>query len=184
MDGAFGDREALEAALSKNPTHVPVLIRLGQMALVSGDADTAVRHLEEAVLLEPTNTDALLELGRAHYQAGDAARAIEETQRILDTQPNHVDALYNLGAIYANRNQIEEAREYWTRAVSVGAGTASGTQAQRALSLLNESTAAAPGTFVHPPIPGSQATSSGVPASASGNSRDAMSALLEFVGRN
>ncbi len=185
MDGAFGDRETLEAALAQNPTHVPVLVRLGQMALDSGDAAAAVRHLEEAVQIEPTNNDALLELGRALYQTGDADRAIEATQRILETQPNNVDALYNLGAIYANRDQLDEAREYWTRAVSAGPGTTSGTQAQQGLSVLNGQTAtSSPGTFVHPPIPGTQTTSSGVPASASGNSKDVMSALLEFVRKN
>lgn len=184
MDGAFGDRETLEAALTQNPTHVPVLVRLGQMALDSGDAATAVRHLDEAVQIEPTNTDALLELGRALYQSGDVDRAVEVTQRILETQPNHVDALYNLGAIYANRDQLDKAREYWTRAVSAGPGTTSGMQARQGLSVLNDQTSASTaGTFVHPTIPGSQSTSSGATISSSGSTRDATTALLEFVGR-
>ena len=80
MNGTSDDPKALAAALETNPTHVPILLRLGQLALESGDAAKAVQHLEEAVRLEPSNLDARLELGRALYQNGDVEQAIAETQ--------------------------------------------------------------------------------------------------------
>ncbi|MCP5119493.1 MAG: tetratricopeptide repeat protein, partial [bacterium] len=137
MDGEFSDPEALAQALQKNPTHIPILLRMGQLSLESGDAENAVHHLEEAVNLDPHNLDARLELGRALYQTGDAERAIQETEKILETEPNHVDALYNLGAIHANRNDPEQAREYWGRAVAAGPNTPSGANARRGLDVLN-----------------------------------------------
>lgn len=173
MDGASGDPAALQAALERNPTHVPVLVRLGQLALEKGDAATAVRHLEEAVSIQPDNADARLELGRALYQAGDVDRAIEVTGRILETQPNHVDALYNLGAIHANRNDTATAREYWNRAVAAGRDTASGGNAQRGLDVLNGRT-----LQTMPDIPEHRGLPVSTPSPAA---RDAKEELLQFI---
>jgi len=173
MDGASSDPAALQAALEKNPTHLPVLISLGQLALKSGDTATAVKHLEEAVRLQPDNADARLELGRALYQAGDVDGALDVTQKILDTLPNHVDALYNLGAMHANRNETVTAREYWNRAVAAGHDTASGKNAQRGLDVLDGQTV----TTV-PDIPEHRGVPSATPSPAARNAKDV---VLQFI---
>lgn len=51
----------------------------------------------------------------ALFEAGDAIGALRETEQILKDSPDNVDALYNLGAIQGNMNNMEKAREYFTR---------------------------------------------------------------------
>jgi tetratricopeptide (TPR) repeat protein len=137
VDADADSVESLAQALEKNPEHTPILLRMAELALQSGDAKGAVEHLRKAVDIDPKSLDARLELGRALYQAGDAEGAIHETEALLQLDPNHVDALYNLGAIYANTGKPEQAVSYWTRAVQTDPQSPSGVNAQQGLQVLN-----------------------------------------------
>jgi tetratricopeptide (TPR) repeat protein len=132
------ERAGLEEQLKLNPSHPPILIRLAEMEREAGRPAGAVKYLREALEHDPTNEEARLNLGRALYEAGDIAAALVETKQLLADHPNQVDGLYNLGAIYANQGQIPLARQSWTQAVSIGAGTDSGKRAQDALGQLGK----------------------------------------------
>jgi cytochrome c-type biogenesis protein CcmH/NrfG len=123
----------LEQQLEKKPGHVPILLRMAQIASDRGEPSEAARLLRQAVDQEPQNLDARLEFGRALYESGDVASAIAETEDILKSNPNHVDALYNLGAIYANTNQIDFAISFWQRAVASDPASESGRKAENGL---------------------------------------------------
>jgi cytochrome c-type biogenesis protein CcmH/NrfG len=133
--------QMLQQQLEAKPGHVPILLRMAQIALERRETSEAARLLRQAVEQEPGNLDARLELGRALYESGDMAAAITETEQILKSDPNHVDALYNLGAIYANTNQVEQARSFWTRAVASDPGSESGHKAEIGLKHLSGSIA-------------------------------------------
>jgi cytochrome c-type biogenesis protein CcmH/NrfG len=122
--------QMLQQQLEKKPGHVPILLRMAQIAAERGEPSEAARLLRQAVEQEPQNLDARLELGRALYESGDVASAISETEEILKTDPNHVDALYNLGAIYANTNNVESATRFWQRAVASDPDSDSGHKAE------------------------------------------------------
>jgi cytochrome c-type biogenesis protein CcmH/NrfG len=134
--------QMLKQQLETKPGHVPILLRMAQIAQGRGESAEAARLLRQAVEKEPENLDARLELGRALYESGDATAAIAETEQILKSDPNQVDALYNLGAIYANSNQIEQARSFWTRAVASDPGSESGRSAEIGLKHLSGTIAA------------------------------------------
>jgi cytochrome c-type biogenesis protein CcmH/NrfG len=125
--------QVLEQQLEKKPGHVPILLRMAQIALDRGEPSEAARLLRQAVDQEPQNLDARLEFGRALYESGDVTAAIAETEEILKSNPNHVDALYNLGAIYANTNQIDSATSFWQRAVATDPVSESGRKAKTGL---------------------------------------------------
>ncbi|MBI1353676.1 MAG: tetratricopeptide repeat protein [Acidobacteria bacterium] len=137
LDADLDDPASLQAALEKNPDHAPILMRLAELALNSGNAGEAVARLRQAIELEPNNVAARLELGRALWESGDKEGAAAETAALLEIDPNNVDALYNLGAIHANQQQTEPAVEYWTRAVAADALSPSGQSAQRGLDILS-----------------------------------------------
>jgi cytochrome c-type biogenesis protein CcmH/NrfG len=129
--------QVLGQQLEKKPGHVPILLRMAQIALDRGEFSEAARLLRQAVDQEPQNLDARLELGRALYGSGDVTSAIAETEEILKSSPNHVDALYNLGAIYANTNQIDSASSFWQRAVASDPASESGRKAEIGLKHLS-----------------------------------------------
>ena len=136
MDDIGDSPEALARALAKNPSHMPILIKMGQVAIEEGDPRGAVKHLREAVRIDPNNRDARLELGRALYASGQVEEAIAETEALLALDADNVDALYNLGAIRANQGDAAAAREYWNGAVKAGAATPSGVKAREGLAAL------------------------------------------------
>ena len=90
-------------------------------------------YLKRAVAENPANEDALLELSKAFDEVGDMEGALRETKRLLMAHPDNVDGLYNLGAIYANRNQLDLARQYWTRAAAGKPDSESGRKAREGL---------------------------------------------------
>lgn len=128
--------KALEAELQKKPNHAPILFRLAQLARERDKPAEAIPPLRQILVQEPGNLEARLELGRALYDTGDVQGALEETNRILTASPKHVDALYNMGAIYANLNQVQLARDYWTRAVASAPDAESGKRAAESLQRL------------------------------------------------
>jgi tetratricopeptide (TPR) repeat protein len=139
LDADLDDPASLEAALEKNPSHTPILMRLAELALNSGDANKAAERLRDAVAQDPSNREARLELGRALWEAGDREGASKETAALLEIDPNNVDALYNMGAIHANQGQKEKAIEHWSRAVAIDPASPSGQSAQQGLNILGGS---------------------------------------------
>lgn len=141
VDNAAGSNphewQMLEKQLESKPGHVPILLRMAQIALERGDPSQAASLLRQALEQEPDNLDVRLELGRALYESGDTTAAIAETEQILKSDANHVDALYNLGAIYANSNQVGQAQSFWTRAVAAAPGSDSGHKAEVGLKHLS-----------------------------------------------
>ena len=127
---------ALKEDLTRNPKHIPVLLRLAQVSREVGRLDETTRYLKEAVAQEESNRDARLELGRVLFETGDVAGAIRETQILLEKNPSDVDALYNLGAIYGNLNQDDRAKQYFEKVVAVAPDSQSGKLARDGLKQL------------------------------------------------
>lgn len=130
---------ALESQLQKKPNHVPILIRLAQIARENGKPAEAIPYLRKIIQLEPKNTEARLELGRSLYDTGDVTGAMEQTNKLLNEDPKNADALYNMGAIYANSSKPEVARDYWKRAVASDPASDSGKRAAESLQRLSVS---------------------------------------------
>jgi golgin subfamily B member 1 len=100
LDEKLEDRasaqERFEMALDLDPTHLPTLAALRQMAMDSGDYDKAARYLDE----EQTHTQAarprarlLVELGRLRNDnLGDQPGAIAAWQAAYDADPENEEA--------------------------------------------------------------------------------------------
>ncbi len=132
------ERAALEEELQRKPGHPPILLRLAELEREAGRPSGAVPYLRQILEQDSRNEDARLELGRMLYDAGDVEGSLKETQQLLADHPNQVDGLYNLGAIYANQNQLDKAREYWSKAVAAAPTSDSGARARESLAKLGK----------------------------------------------
>jgi cytochrome c-type biogenesis protein CcmH/NrfG len=128
---------SLEVELKKNPSHMPILLRMAELKRDAGKGEEAIQLLRKAAEIDDSSIEARLELGRALFESGDSNGAIAATQAILQKDPKHVDALYNLGAIFGNTGNDAAAREYCKRAVAAGPTTDSGRKALAALEVLD-----------------------------------------------
>jgi cytochrome c-type biogenesis protein CcmH/NrfG len=145
---ATHERAMLQDQLKQNPGHAPILLRLAEIARQDGKGAEADAYLRELLEGDPLNADARLELGKALYEAGDIDGAIRETKQLVTDHPDNVDGLYNLGAIYANQNQPEQARLYWSQAVAVGPTSESGLKAKNSLQQIGQNSVSLPADFL------------------------------------
>jgi Flp pilus assembly protein TadD len=131
-----GDRRRDGPQLRRNPTHVPILIRLAQIERSEGDLRGAQEHLQQALKGDASKVEVRLELGLVLSDLGDIAGAEEQNKEVLRLDPNQPDALYNLGAICANRGDVVQARRFWEEAVRADGSSDSGKKSRIALDRL------------------------------------------------
>ena len=84
--------EAIEKPLAEIPADDPLTATMrGRLALIYGDAATAVRCFEVALKAEPGRRQTIADLGRAYAAAGDSEKAGRLTERA-----GKIDVLNNL----------------------------------------------------------------------------------------
>ena len=94
--------------LESEPRHAEALRLLGLVALVSGDAPTAVRLISESARLVPRNPETQAQLGlalKAAGRAGEAASHLETARRLA---PEDAEILVNLTAALRAAGRIAE----------------------------------------------------------------------------
>lgn len=120
---ARGDHEGAIAAFLAAAERAPVdpgpLVRAGEIELLQGKTDQAIRHLEEALDLDPGHADALRLLGGAYRADGDLAAAERLFKDWADYVPNSVEAHLALAELLLERDDREDAIEHYDRLVAL-----------------------------------------------------------------
>ncbi len=100
--------------------------------LSSRDMATAMEYMQRASDLEPENTEYSrnlgilhLKAGYAYYSAKQADKAAAELKSAVTADPNNIDALVLLGELNYSDNKLEDALNYWQKALAVSPGNAS-----------------------------------------------------------
>lgn len=81
----------------------------GRRALVAGDADAGIAHLQRVLRTDPDNEDAHLMLGGAYLDQNKNADAIAEYELVLRRDSTNTVALENLGVAYLRINRPQDA---------------------------------------------------------------------------
>jgi cytochrome c-type biogenesis protein CcmH/NrfG len=102
--------EALRAAMKEKPDD-STAVRLGQLLMVKGEMDAALRSFEDALKLNPRSLDAKVGKGRSLAALGESGKAEQVLRDALVLNPDPARVHYELGLIY-------EGRGDFTRAVS------------------------------------------------------------------
>jgi tetratricopeptide (TPR) repeat protein len=98
----YGDLFARGGALTRDPRQV---LRFGQAKLRAGDAEGAVKLLEQAVELDPTEPTPLTSLAEAHESLGNWSRVLDVKSRALDSASAEarLELLMDIGDIASAR---------------------------------------------------------------------------------
>lgn len=78
-----------DAALQRDPDHLPSLFRQAYLCDLVGDEDRALALYEAAAQHEPKDTHTLINLGILHEDSGRYEQAVACYKAILDSFPNH-----------------------------------------------------------------------------------------------
>lgn len=94
---------------SLDPNHVPAIIKLGQLHVVSGQLDEAMKKAEKALSLEPENTDAILLKATTFIKQENFGMAEAEINRVLAIDSKNMEALTARIMLYKNSGQTGKA---------------------------------------------------------------------------
>lgn len=86
-------------------------------ALVKGQIENGIHHLEKAIRLAPQFISALNRLGTVYYYRKDYAKAEETFRRALSEDPKAYEPLVNLGETLLSEGKPEEALPYNLKAL-------------------------------------------------------------------
>ena len=88
-------------------------------ALLKGQIENGIHHLEEAIRLAPQFITALNRLGTVYYFRKDYAKAEETFRRALVEDPKAYEPLVNLGETLLSEGKPEEALPYNLKALRI-----------------------------------------------------------------
>lgn len=103
---------------SGSPT-VNVLLERAAAAASEGDAELAIRFLDQASALDPEYAEPWNRRASLAYDSEDYAGAISAIQETLKREPRHFGALGGLGLIYEELGQERAALEAFRAALAV-----------------------------------------------------------------
>jgi len=63
--------------------------------------------------------ESLIELGKFYFINGKYDKAIEEFKKAIALNPGKSETYYNLGLVYEAKNNLEEARKMYEKAIEI-----------------------------------------------------------------
>lgn len=103
-------RDEFLSAERLEPDQPRILMKLGQIARLSGQWDQAIRFFARAAALEPWMAITHAELARANLARGEASRALEEVRLAERYNPgNDLQLTFILGQLYPRLHRVPKA---------------------------------------------------------------------------
>ena len=109
------------AATQSKAQETAARIRLGQIAMVTGDPEGGIRELEAATGAEGAPMQADLALIAGYMRRGDSAKALETAQALAKKQPTEPIVYQVLGSVYVARKESAAARAAYSQALELNA---------------------------------------------------------------
>ena len=111
-----GAKEALEASLKVNPTHLDARLLLGHVDLRLRDLKAAEDEFEAALLLQPENGEAQLGKAKVQLASGKVLEAVRQLEAMVIAQSTNPEIFDLLAQSYAALGEKEKAEQAEKRA--------------------------------------------------------------------
>jgi tetratricopeptide (TPR) repeat protein len=109
-------RKTLEEVTREHPDHTGAWVNLGALHEKRNDHKAAQLCYDRVLLHDPENATVHCNLGYSLFETGEQKQAIEHFVRALKSDPNSAKALAGLGKAMLRQNDIDEARQYISKA--------------------------------------------------------------------
>jgi spermidine synthase len=111
--------EALQKAVSINPSYYNARMELGQALASEGRFDEAIAQLSEALKIRPGSAEAHNNIGNVYADMGRTGDATDHFSMALQIKPDSAETYNNLGSLYAGQGRIEQAIENFSKAIKL-----------------------------------------------------------------
>jgi eukaryotic-like serine/threonine-protein kinase len=120
-DPVWADRAATASrkALQLDPGIPDVHVTLGQLYIMIGRPEEAIRDLEHALQIRPDDPEARLSLAQALGMSGKLERAEETYQAAIAQRPQYWAGYNKLGVFYLRTGRLDHAIPQFRKAVSL-----------------------------------------------------------------
>jgi len=109
-DGAqLEAQREFETAVALNPADARSECRLGALASLGGNTETAAQHFSRAADLDPHDAEAQVGLGKVLASTGHADKALEHLLTAIRLDPLNAQAHYRLAQLYRQMGRISDA---------------------------------------------------------------------------
>lgn len=115
----IGDMPQAMKALEDLPTDYEALVQTGNKLMDEGNYPVAAECYKRALVQREESVDVRVDYGACLHAMGLGHRAVEEFRRVLKEQPSHAVAHFNLGIVFHDMDQIDSARVYWQKYLSL-----------------------------------------------------------------
>ena len=125
--------------LKVNPQNAVALNYIGYMLADRGvRLDEAVQYVKEALAIDPQNGAYLDSLGWAFFKLNDLANAEKYLLQADELVQNDPTIDEHLGDLYFKTGDLEKARQFWTKSVSIGTEQEDVQKVRRKLEMLQD----------------------------------------------
>lgn len=129
----------LETRIAGDPEDVDAMVVLAEVLANSGRIQDSIPWFERALQHRPDDATLRLAFGRALQRAGNDFDAELQLTRAVELDPANAAAAFYLGLFYETREpaRIEDAREWYQRAIDADPESVIATQAQDRMAALD-----------------------------------------------
>jgi hypothetical protein len=101
--------EEYRTILKTHPEHGEAHHRLGVIADLQNDPDSADLHYSQALAVDRRNPDLLSDVGYSHIRRGNFAESERFLKEALEINPYHRPSMSNLGLVYGKQGKYDDA---------------------------------------------------------------------------
>ncbi|MCB0568953.1 MAG: tetratricopeptide repeat protein [Phaeodactylibacter sp.] len=110
-------RQALEKAVSLNPSEGGAQLDLGWYYAIAGDLNHAILQIEKAVSIDPLNLEYNIDLAEMHRMSGDYQKAREIGTAMQKLYPDNSEAYWALGLVDYVQGDYTKAAAHFRESV-------------------------------------------------------------------
>jgi cytochrome c-type biogenesis protein CcmH/NrfG len=114
------EADAARAAIARDSTNVNAQIALANVLYDTANWPEAIVHYRSALRLDSTRVTTMVDMGVCYYNLAKPDEAEVLFRQALTIDPNQPVALFNLGIVAENREQYQQALDYYHKAMRAG----------------------------------------------------------------
>lgn len=126
----------LKEAVDNNPSDTLAMRNYADFLSASHKMNEAIPYYEKILEFNSKRVDIYFSLALIYFNKQDFTKCEEVNNKVLSFEPLNQMAIYNIGAIAATQGNMERAKEFWNKVVSIDADSETGKLAKESLGKL------------------------------------------------